>query len=36
VLKLSKPTRNGRRSRVELRIPLSLAMKVYREHTGQS
>jgi len=36
VLKLSMPARNGRRSRVELRIPFSLAMKVYREHTGQS
>ena len=35
VLKLSMPTRNGRRSRVELRIPFSLAMKLYREHTGQ-
>ena len=31
VLKLSNPARNGRRSRVELRIPFSLAMKVYRE-----
>jgi hypothetical protein len=36
VLKLSRPARNGRRSRVELRIPFSVAMKVYREHTGQS
>ena len=36
VLKLSMPARNGRRSRVELRIPFSVAMKVYREHTGQS
>ena len=36
VLKLSMPARNGRRGRVELRIPFSLAMKVYREHTGQS
>jgi hypothetical protein len=35
VLKLSKPAKNGARSRVELRIPLSLAMQVYREHTGQ-
>jgi hypothetical protein len=33
VLKLSKPARNGRRTRVELRIPLSLAMQVYRERT---
>ena len=29
VLKLSKPARNGRRQRVELRIPYSLAMQVY-------
>jgi hypothetical protein len=34
VLKLSQPSRNGKRSRVELRIPFSLAMKVYHEHTG--
>jgi len=33
VLKLNKPARNGKRSRVELRIPFSLAMQVYREHT---
>lgn len=33
VLKLSKPVRNGKRTRVELRIPYSLAMQVYREHT---
>lgn len=33
VLKLSKPSRKGRRSRVELRIPFSLAMEVYRERT---
>ena len=33
VLKLSKPARNGKRTRVELRIPFSLAMQVYREHT---
>ena len=31
VLKLSKPVKNGRRARVELRIPISLAMKTYRE-----
>jgi hypothetical protein len=36
VLKLNKPVRNGKRSRVELRIPFSLAMRVYREHTGGS
>ena len=33
VLKLSQPGRNGKRARVELRIPFSLAMKVYRERT---
>jgi hypothetical protein len=33
VLKLSKPSKNGRRTRIELRIPFSLAMRVYREKT---
>ena len=33
VLKLSKPARNGKRSRVEVRIPFSVAMEVYREHS---
>ena len=33
VLKLSKPSRNGRRARVELRIPFSLAMRLYQEHS---
>lgn len=33
VLKLSHPAKNGRRSRIELRIPFSLAMRVYREHS---
>lgn len=33
VLKLNKPSKNGRRTRIELRIPFSLAMRVYREHT---
>jgi hypothetical protein len=32
VVKLSKPSKNGKRTRVELRIPFSLAMRVYREH----
>jgi len=32
VLKLSKPSKNGRRPRRELRIPWSVAMRVYREH----
>lgn len=36
VLKLHKPSKNGNRSRVELRIPFSLAMRVYREHSGGS
>jgi hypothetical protein len=36
VLKLSQPAKNGRRARVELRIPFSLAMRVYRERTGSS
>ena len=33
VLKLSNPSKNGKRTRVELRIPFSLAMRVYRERT---
>jgi hypothetical protein len=33
VLKLSQPTRSGRRSRVELRIPFSVAMRVYQERS---
>ena len=33
VLKLSKAQRNGKRGRVELRIPFSVAMQVYRERT---
>jgi hypothetical protein len=33
VLKLSKPAKNGKRIRVELRIPFSLAMHVYHERT---
>ena len=33
VLKLNKPAKNGRRSRVELRIPFSVAMSVYRERS---
>ena len=36
VLKVSKPSKNGKRGRIELRIPFSLAMRVYRERTGQS
>ena len=33
VLKLSQPSRSGRRTRVELRIPFSLAMRVYQERS---
>ncbi len=33
VLKLSRPSKNGKRTRVELRIPWSLAWRVYRERT---
>jgi hypothetical protein len=33
VLKLTEPSKNGKRTRVELRIPFSLAMRVYRERT---
>ena len=36
VLKLNKPATQGKRTRVELRIPFSLAMRKYREHTGGS
>jgi hypothetical protein len=33
VLKLNKPSKNGKRTRIELRIPFSLAMREYRERT---
>jgi hypothetical protein len=33
VLKLSKPARIGKRVRVELRIPYSLAMQEYRQRS---
>lgn len=33
VLKCGEPRRNGRRTRVEIRIPYSLAMHVYQERT---
>jgi hypothetical protein len=33
VLKLSESGNNGKRGRVELRIPFSLAMHIYREKT---
>jgi hypothetical protein len=31
VLKVGKPSKNAKRSRVEIRIPWSVAMKVYQE-----
>jgi hypothetical protein len=33
VLKLSRPSKNGRRQRVELRIPFSLARRMYQERS---
>lgn len=36
VLKLSARSRNGRSTRIELRIPYSLAMREYRRRTAQS
>jgi hypothetical protein len=33
VLKLNEPSKNGRRTRIEPRIPFSVAMRVYRERT---
>jgi hypothetical protein len=33
VLKCGVPRRSGRRTRVEIRIPVSLAMRVYAERT---
>jgi hypothetical protein len=36
VLRLSQPSKNGRRARIELRIPYSLAMREYRRRTVQS
>lgn len=33
VLRLGKPAKIGARSRTELRIPYSVAMRVYRERT---
>jgi hypothetical protein len=35
VLKLNKPAKNGKRTRIELRIPYSLAMFEYRRRTTQ-
>jgi hypothetical protein len=35
VLKLSDPGKKGRRARVELRIPHSLAMREYRRRTPE-
>lgn len=36
VLKFSKPARNGKRTRVELRIPWSVAWRVYCERTKRA
>lgn len=33
VLKLATASKNGKRTRIELRIPFSLAMRIYRERT---
>ena len=33
VLKLSEPAKNGKRIRVELRIPFSVAMREYRKRS---
>jgi len=33
VLKCGEPKKNGRRTRVEIRIPVSLAMRVYQERS---
>ena len=33
VLKLNNPAKNGKRVRIELRIPYSLAMQEYRQRT---
>ena len=34
VLKLGEPSKNGKRARIELRIPYSLAMREYRRRTA--
>lgn len=36
VLKLSQASKNGKRTRIELRIPHSVAMREYRRRTAQS
>ena len=33
VLRVGKESKNGKRTRCELRIPFSVAMRVYAEHT---
>jgi hypothetical protein len=33
VLRVGKESKNGKRSRIELRIPFSVAMRVYEERT---
>ncbi len=35
VLQLNTPSKNGRRTRIELRIPFSLAMREYNRRSGQ-
>lgn len=32
VLKIGKPAKNGKRTRVEIRIPWTVATRVYQEH----
>jgi hypothetical protein len=33
VLRLAEPSKNGKRTRIELRIPFSVAMREYRKRT---
>lgn len=35
VLRLGSPSRNGTRTRCELRIPATVAERIYRERTGK-
>lgn len=36
VLRVTKPSKNGQRVRVELRIPTSVAQRVYQDHQRTS
>lgn len=36
VLRLGTPGRNGKRTRIELRIPASAAQRIYKERTGKT